>query len=157
MLDMADKQLKTGVFAENRRASFDYEILERFEAGMVLQGGEVKAIQNGKMNIAGSFVIFRGGVPYLMGSDLPPYQPINTPESYKADRARPLLLNKKEIAYLEGKIHDKKLTIVPLKVYNKNSRIKVELGLGRLRKKGDKREAIKKKEVRREIRETLLK
>src|SRR5882724_210901 len=123
---MEREKIKTGTFAENRRATFDYEILERVEAGMSLLGGEVKAIQNGKMNIAGSFVIFRGGSPYLMGSDIPPYQPINTPDSYDPNRARPLLLNKKEIKRLEGEIHDKKLTLVALKVYNKGSRIKVE-------------------------------
>lgn len=143
--------MESKVYAENRRATFDYEILERVEAGMSLLGGEVKAIQNGKMNIAGSFVIFRGGIPYLMGSDIPPYQPINTPDNYDPSRARPLLLNKKEIRYLEGQIHDKKLTIVPLKVYNKGNRIKVELGLGKHKKDRDKREAIAKRETKREL------
>ena len=143
---------KKGIYAENRRATFDYEILERFEAGLSLLGSEVKSIQNGKVNIAGSFVIFRGGVPYLMGSDIPPYQPINTPDSYDPNRARPLLLNKREIKHLEGEIHDKKLTLVALKVYNKGSRIKLLVGLGKHKKDRDKREALKKKEVRREIR-----
>ena len=124
---------------------------------MSLLGSEVKAIQSGKMNIAGSFVIFRAGMPYLMGSDIPPYQPINTPDNYDPNRARPLLLNKKEIKRLEGEIHDKKLTLVALKVYNNKDRIKVELGLGKHKKDRDKRAALKKKEIRREIRQTLVK
>ena len=147
--------MESKTYAENRRATFDYEILERLEAGLSLLGSEVKAIQAGKMNIAGSFVIFRAGVPYLMGSDIPPYQPINTPDSYDASRARPLLLNKKEIKRLEGEIHDKKLTLVALKVYNKGSRIKLLIGLGKHKKDRDKREALKKKEVRREIRQVM--
>ena len=149
--------MNEGTFSENRRATFDYEILERLEAGMVLLGSEVKAIQNGKMNIAGSFVIFRGGVPYLMGSDIPPYQPINTPDSYDQNRARALLLNKKEIKRLESEIHEQKLTLVPIRVYNKSNRIKVELGLGKHKKDRDKRAALKKKEVRREIRQVMSK
>lgn len=147
--------MESKVYAENRRATFDYEILERIEAGMSLLGSEVKAIQNGKMNIAGSFVIFRGSAPYLMGSDIPPYQPINMTSSYDPGRARPLLLNKKEIKRLEGEIHDKKLTLVALKVYNKGSRIKLLVGLGKHKKDRDKREALKKKEVRREIRQSM--
>lgn len=143
--------MESKTYAENRRATFDYEILERIEAGMSLLGSEVKAIQNGKMNIAGSFVIFRAGMPYLMGSDIPPYQPINMQGEYDAGRARPLLLNKKEIKRLEGEIHDKKLTLVALKVYNNARRIKVELGLGKHKKDRDKREAIAKRETKREL------
>jgi SsrA-binding protein len=138
------------IYAENRRATFDYEILERFEAGLALLGSEVKSIQAGKVTIAGGFVIFRGDIPYLVGCDIPAYQPINMPGAYDPERARALLLHKKEVVHLQSEVHEKKLTIVPIKVYNKGSRIKVELGLGKHKNSRDKREALKKKEDRRQ-------
>jgi len=140
------------IYAENRRATFDYEILERFEAGLALVGGEVKSIQAGKITITGGFVIFRNNIPYLVGCSIPAYQPINMTSAYDPERARPILLNKKEVAHLAHQLHEKKLTIVPIKVYNKGSRIKVELGLGKHKNSRDKREAIKKKEDRRQMR-----
>lgn len=143
-------QIKTGVFAENRRATFDYEILQKYEAGLVLNGQEVKSIQNGRATIASSQVLFRGGIPYLVGADIQPYQPKNAPD-FDQTRPRALLLNKKEIAELSS-FSEQKLTIVALKLYNKGSRLKVEIGVARRRKKSDKREFLKKKADIREIR-----
>ena len=145
-----DKKIKTGTFAENRRATFDYEILERFEAGLVLNGQEVKSIQNGRCNIAGSQVLFRGGIPYLVGVDIPAYQAGNAPD-YDPLRTRALLLNKKEVNQLFD-ASEQKLTLIPLKLYNKGRRIKVEIGIARRRKKSDKREILRKKADIREIR-----
>jgi SsrA-binding protein len=149
---MEKKQIKTGVFAENRRASFDYEILETFEAGLSLLGSEVKSIQNGKATITGAQVLFRGGIAYLIGADIQAYQPLNMKEGYDPLRVRPLLLKKQELERLFRVINEQKLTLIALKLYNKGSRIKVLIGLARKRKKSDKREVLKKKADIREIR-----
>lgn len=143
---MQDKKkggIKTGMFAENRRATFDYEILENLEAGLVLLGAEVKSIQNGRVMIAGSQILIREGIAYLVNADIPAYQPANQP-GYNATRPRALLLHKHELEKLL-EAQDQKLTLVPLKVYNKVNRIKVAIGIARRRKKSDKREALKKK------------
>jgi len=139
------------VFAENRKAYFNYEILEKFEAGMVLTGQEVKSIKSGRINLAGSYVMLKNSEVYLIGANVPPYQPQNAPTDYDPSQSRKLLLNKKEINYLIGKSAERGLTLVPLKVYTKNRRIKLEFGLGKGKKKFDKRETIKKREVEREI------
>lgn len=144
IIDMAD-------FAVNRRASFDYDILETYEAGVVLLGFEVKAVKTGRISLAGSFAVIRGNEAWLLNTVIPPYQPANTPIDYDQTRSRRLLLHKSQIKELIGKTSQKGLTIVPLKVYTKNARVKVLLGLGRHRKKGDKREVIKKREAARDI------
>lgn len=145
------------IYSENRRARFDYEFLETFDAGIELSGHEVKSIKSGKANIAGSFVVVRGGEAFLLGASVPPYQPNNLPPGYDADRTRKLLLKKEEIARLAGAGNAERLTIVPLKLYNKHGLVKLELALARSKKKADKRQAIKKREVKREIRRTLNK
>lgn len=143
------------VLAENKRAYFDYEILEKYEAGLELLGQEVKSIKNGRINLAGSYVVAKDKQVWLIGADIPAYQPKNAPKDYDSKRTRRLLLKKEEIKNLIGKSQEKHLTLLPLKVYTKNRRIKMEIGLGKSRKKADKRETIKKKEARREIREKL--
>ncbi|MBI2635269.1 MAG: SsrA-binding protein SmpB [Parcubacteria group bacterium] len=139
------------IFSENRKAHFDYEILEIFEAGLVLSGAEVKSIKGGRMNLAGSYVNFHNGEPYLIGASIAPYQPKNQPSDYDPSRSRKLLLNKKEVDYISGKTKQKSLTLVPLKVYNKGRRIKLEFGLVRGKKQYDKRDAISRREIEREI------
>lgn len=139
------------VFAENRKAYFNYQILEKFEAGLVLIGQEVKSIKLGRINLAGSYIVLKAEEPFLIGAKVPPYQPKNAPQDYNSERSRKLLLNKKEIKYLIGKTHQKGLTLIPLKVYTKNTKIKLEFGLGKGKKKFDKREIIKKREAEREI------
>lgn len=138
-------------YAENRKAGFDYEILETFEAGISLLGIEVKSIAKKQASIAGGHAIVRGGEVFLVGIDIPPYQAKNSPEKYDPSRTRKLLLKKKELAELTGAITGKGLTLVPLKMYNKNRKIKVLIGLVRSKKKGDKRESIKRREVERDI------
>lgn len=139
----------------NQRAYFDYEILETYEAGLELFGFEVKALKSGRGNLAGSFVVMRDNVPVLLNATIPPYQPKNAPKSYEPDRSRRLLLHKSEIKELIGASSQKGLTIIPLKVYNKNGKIKLLIGLARHKKSQDKREIIKKREARREIDRTL--
>jgi len=143
------------IFAENKKAYFDYEILEKFEAGMVLNGQEVKSIRMGRINLAGSYVIFNGQEPYLTGAKIPAYQPKNAPPDYNPERPRKLLLNKSEINYLIGKTNQKGLTLIPIKVYTKNATIKMEFGLAKGRKKSDKRQVIKKREAEKEIKKII--
>jgi len=143
--------------ARNKRAYFDYEILEKFEAGISLLGREVKSVKSGRINLAGSYAILRGGEVWLVGADIPPYQPRNAPQDYDSQRTRKLLLTEKEIKTLMGEIKGTSLTLVPLRSYIKGRLIKVELGLGKGRKKTDKRELIKKRETEREMRRTLRK
>lgn len=139
------------ILAENRKARFDYEILERFEAGMVLIGQEVKSIKSGRMSLKGSYVTLKNEEPYLIGANIPPYQPKNASPDYEPEKPRKLLLNKSEIKHLIGKTKEKGLTLVPLKVYTKKGKIKLEFGTAKGRKKSDKRELIKKRETERDI------
>ena len=103
------------------------------------------------MNLAGSYVIIRNGEPELIGTKIPPYQAKNAPEDYNSERTRKLLLNKKEVNYLAGKANEKGFSLIPLKVYDKGGRIKLEFGVARGKKKYDKREKIKKRDIEREI------
>ena len=141
--------------AENKKVYFDYEILEKFEAGMVLQGQEVKSIRGGRINLAGSYVVLKNDEVYLINAKIPPYQPKNTPPDYDPVRPRKLLLKKSEIKYLIGKARQKGLTLAPLKIYTKKGRIKLGFGIGRGRKKINKKELIKKREAKREIEREL--
>lgn len=137
--------------ATNKRARFDYEILETFEAGIELLGFEVKAIRAGRLNLSGSYVIIRGDEPYLINADLAPYQPLNTPRDYDSKRTRRLLLSKEEIKKMMGRVKESGLTIIPLNAYTKKRFIKLKIGLAKSKKKKDKREAIKKRETDREM------
>jgi len=141
------------IITQNKKAYFDYEILETLEAGIELKGYEVKAIKTGRINLAGSYVIIKNNQAWLLNADIPAYQPKNTPENYNPKRTRRLLLNKSEIKSLIGRVREKDLTLMPLKVYTKAKigRIKIEIGLAKSRKKFDKRELIKKREAKREI------
>jgi len=140
---------------ENRQAKFDFEILERFEAGLALLGGEVKQIQAGRMNLTGSIIRFDKGKLALMNADIPPYQPGNSAKDYDQKRSRLLLLKKSEMIKIADYLSQKTLTIVPISVYNKGNLIKLSLGVGRKRKKSDKRDVIKKRETSREIQRNL--
>lgn len=142
-------------FAENRKAYFNYEILEKITAGIELLGFEVKAIRAGQITLDGSYVTIRGGEAFLIGAGITPLQVKNTPEDYDLRRNRKLLLTKKELSYLANKEGQNGLTIVALSVYNIKHKLKVELGIARGKKNKDKRESIKKRETDREIRRTL--
>jgi len=138
--------------AENRRASFDYEISEKYEAGIELKGYEVKSAKGGRFQVVGAHVLIRGGEAWLVNAHIPAYQAGNMPPDYEDNRARRLLLSKDEIKELQGALVDKSRHVIPLRAYIKHGLIKLELGLGHSRKKSDKREAIKKREHQREIR-----
>ena len=142
-------------YAENRKVSFNYEILEKYESGIELLGSEVKSVRGGLMSLEGAFVIVRGGEVYLINANIPPYQVKNTPKDYDPLRNRRLLLTKSEIAGLAGSEKNKSLTIVPVSVYNKGRKIKVEIALVKGKKKYDKRESIKKRDTDREIRREI--
>jgi len=137
--------------AFNKRGSFDYDIEEKLEAGIALIGYEVKSVKGGHMQIAGSYAVIRHNEAFLVNANIPPHQPKNTPKEYDPARSRRLLLTRKEIEYLTGKLHQKGLTLLPLEVYTKRGLIKLKLGLGKPLKKSDKREVIKKREVDKEI------
>jgi SsrA-binding protein len=136
---------------ENKKANFNYEILEKYEAGISLYGFEVKALKKKMGSFLGSFVGVRGGEVFLMGANIPPYQPKNTPKDYDPKRVRKLLLNKKEIDKLIGFEKEKGLTIVPISLYSKGPKLKISIGIARGKKKHDKREVIKKRDSDRYI------
>jgi len=138
------------VFAENKRAYFDYQVLEKLEAGIVLTGQEVKSIRLGHLNLRGSYLVPKDQEIYLIGCHIPPYQPKNT-ANYQPERARKLLLKKKEIDRLIGKSKEKGLTLLPLRVYIRDNFIKIEVGIAKRKKTKDKREIIKKREIDREL------
>lgn len=139
-------------YAENRKARFNYEILEKYEAGIEFLGAEVKSVRGGRMSLEGAFIIIRGGEAFLINANIPPYQLKNSPKDYDPLRNRKLLLTKKELTKLAGSEKNKSLTIVPISVYNKGRKIKVEIALVKGKKKFDKREMLKKREIDREIR-----
>jgi len=145
------------LLAENRKAKFNYEILETFEAGLVLTGQEVKSIKNGRIQLTGSYIVPKDEELWLVGSTVPPYQPKNAPADYNPQRPRKLLLQKKEIKYLIGKSVQKGLTLIPLKVYIKRGKIKLEFGVAKGRKKAGKKELLKKRAVEMEMRRELRK
>ena len=136
---------------ENKKAHFNYEILEAYEAGLQLLGLEVKSLKSRNGNISGARVLISGDEAFVVGMDIPPYQSNNTPKEYERQRTRKILLHKKEIASLAGKGEERGLTIVPIKVYIKNGRIKMEIAVVRGKKKFEKREKIKKRDIEREI------
>jgi len=146
---------KNKEFAVNRQARFNYQILETLEAGLSLTGFEVKAIKNGRVDITNAFIVPRGEELFLINAQIAPYQTQNVPQGYDLARSRKLLLHKKEIDYLIGKIKQAALTLVPLRVYNRHGLIKLELAVAKGKKKADKREVIRRREAEREIKRVL--
>ena len=140
---------------QNKKAYFNYEILEKMEAGIELLGFEVKSLKKGQGSLEGSHITVRGNEVFVINMNIPPYQPANTPKDYEPTRNRRLLLTKKEIARLGGEENQKGLTIVPLSVYNEERKLKIEIAVVHGKKKYDKRETIKKRDTEREIRRTL--
>ena len=130
----------------NRKARFNYEIQDIREAGIELFGYEAKSLKASHADITGAHVTIRGGEAWLLGMNVRPYQENNVPKEYDPFRPRRLLLKKEEIAELETQVRTANLTIVPIRVYSKGRLVKIEIGLGKGKKKADKREAIKKRE-----------
>ncbi len=143
------------ILALNKRANFDYEILEKLEGGLVLAGSEVKSIKTGHINLKGAYVTITGNELYLTNANRHAYHPKNMPEDYDANRSRKVLIHKRQIKSLVGKISHKGLTLVPIKVYSKHGLIKLEFGIGKGKKKIDKREDIKKREDKLSIQRAL--
>ncbi|MDD4412128.1 MAG: SsrA-binding protein SmpB [Patescibacteria group bacterium] len=146
------------VLAVNKKARFDYELLETFQAGLVLTGPEVKSAKLGQVSLKSSFVTLKGGILkpqfYLTNAVISPYKCANQ-EKYDNKRSRQLLLNKKEIAHLVGKAQEKGLTLVATKLYTVKDYIKLEFAVARGKKKYDKREDIKRKDLDRQMKRTL--
>ena len=150
------------ILIENGKATFNYEIGEKLDAGIELFGFEVKALRAKHGSLEGAHVTIRGGEAFLIGASIPAYQPKNTPADYQPERNRRLLLTKKEISELSGGAGGKKsvaavrkgkdLTIIPLLVYSIGRKIKVKIGLATGKKKFDKRETIKRRETDRDLR-----
>ncbi len=136
------------ILVKNRKATFNYEVLERFEAGIELLGTEVKALRAGKGKLEGSHVVVRGGEAFLVGAEIPAHQPKNVAKTYDSQRTRKLLLNRKELNTLTGVETSKGLTLVPISLYTKERNIKLELASVRGKKKFDKRESIKERETK---------
>jgi SsrA-binding protein len=140
--------------ATNRKAFFHYEVLERVEAGLALRGTEVKSIRDGGLEFKDAYVNPRAGELFLVGCRIAPYSHGNL-MNHPPDRDRKLLLHKREILKLAGRVKEGGLTLLPLRAYFKNGRVKLEVGLARGKHAHDKREAIKKKEQEREARQAL--
>jgi SsrA-binding protein len=145
---MADE--KTQSIATNRKARHEYEILEVLEAGLVLRGTEVKALRTGQVNFKDSFATIRNQEAWLRGCHISPYSH-GTDANHEPERDRKLLLHRNEIARLMGKVAERGLTIVPLRLYFKGGRAKVEIGLARGKKLHDKRSSLREREVAREM------
>ncbi len=152
---MAEPQDKTRkLVATNRRARFEYEILDTYEAGLVLRGPEVKSLRAGKASLSDAYALVRRGEAYLVNAHISPYEEAGR-ENADPRRERKLLLHRAEIARLAGDVSERGFTIVPLSLYFKDGRAKVELALARGKKLYDKRETIRRREEDREVQRTM--
>ena len=141
-------------YVTNRTARRDYDILDTVRAGISLLGTEVKSVRDGKASLAGARVLIRGGEAFLVGATIPPHQEKNA-RGYDPERTRRLLLQRKEIVRLHTQTEMKGLTLVPIRVYNCNRVLKVDVGIARKRHARDKREVLKKRDTERSIRRQL--
>lgn len=139
---------------KNKKAYFDYIIEDKYEAGIVLKGTEIKSIREGKANIKDSYAIVKNGEIFLLNMHISHYENGNI-FNHEETRTRKLLLNKKEIYKIRDSIEREGYTLVPIRVYFKNNRAKIELGIAKGKKTYDKREAIKKKDINREVQKQL--
>lgn len=135
----------------NKKVLFNYQVLEKFGAGIVLSGAEVKSVKAGQINLTGSYITTKDNEVWLVNAHISPYKMASTQRDYNPMHDRKLLLTKKEISSLIGKLSSKGLTILPLSVYTKGSLIKISIGVCRGKKQHDKREIIKKRESDRRL------
>jgi SsrA-binding protein len=152
---MARERTGKKVIASNRRARHDYAIVDEIEAGIVLSGSEVKSLREGHVQIADAYARIINGQVWLDGMHIPPYQFAHGVGAHDPNRARKLLLHRREIERIAAEIKREHLTMVPLSLYFNDGRVKVEIGLGRGRKKADKRNAIAERDSQREIQRAL--
>jgi SsrA-binding protein len=148
---MSEKQQGPGTVAENRKARHDYEIEERYEAGIVLTGSEIKSVRGGKVNLRGSYARIVNGEVVLYDAHISPYEQSGKFFNHNPTRPRKLLLHRREISRLLGQVREKGLTLVPLRVYFKDRRAKVEIGVARGKKLYDKRQDLAKRDAQRDI------
>ncbi len=146
---------KTKLIADNRRARFDYELLERVEAGLVLTGTEVKSLRGGLVQLGQAYVDIRSGEAWLVGASIAEYAPGGAAFAHAPERDRKLLLHRQEIDSLYGKVREKGLTLIPTRMYFKDGRVKVELALARGRERADKRRVIADREAKRQMERAL--
>ncbi len=153
---MSTKGGKTGVtlIADNRRARFDYELLDRVEAGVVLTGTEVKSLREGRVTLAHAYADIRDGEAWLVGASIDEYAQ-GTVGAHRPERDRKLLLHRREIDSLHGKVREKGLTLIPTRIYFKDGRVKVELAVARGREKLDKRRVIAERDATRQMERAL--
>lgn len=147
----ADARAGTKTIASNRKAFHNYAILDTNEAGVVLTGTEIKSLRKNGCSLVDGFVRLAKGEAWLANVHIPPYEQGTFFSQHEPRRDRKLLLHRKELARLSGKLQEKGLTLLPLRIYFRRNRVKVEVGLARGKKMYDKREAIKEREVRREL------
>lgn len=152
---MGGNKSKGKLLTDNRQARFRYEILETYEAGIALQGTEVKSIIAGRANLQDAYAFIRAGEAWLLNAHISPFQQASQYFNHEPRRDRKLLLHKKEINKLVGKIEQKGLTLVPLKMYMSNNKVKVALGLARGKKIHDKREDVKRRDDQRDMRRAM--
>lgn len=138
------------IISENRQARFNYELLETFEAGLVLHGSEVKSLRDGRAHLNDAYASLKGGEVFLLRSHIAPYQAMHY-AVHEPYRTRKLLLHQEEVNKLIGKVQEKGFTLIPLKLYFKNGLAKVELALAKSKTKGDKRETIRRREEKKVI------
>jgi SsrA-binding protein len=154
MAKKGKRKAAAGDLATNRQASFRYHLLERYEAGIVLQGSEVKSIRDGGVQIKDAYAALRDGEVWLHNMHIAPYLPASR-ENHEPERERKLMLHAKEIEELIGSTSQKGLTLIPTRVYLKGARVKVEIALGRGKDHTDKRRDLKEKDVQRDIQRAL--
>ena len=148
---MAKKPDSASRIADNKKAAYNYFFEERYEAGMVLQGWEVKALREGKVQLTDGYVVIREGELYLIGCQINPLKTASTHVSPEAARTKKLLLHKEEIKRLIGKVEQKGFTLVPLNLHWKDGRAKVDIALAKGKAEHDKRDTIKDREGKREV------
>ncbi|GIU94936.1 MAG: SsrA-binding protein [Gaiellaceae bacterium] len=148
------RETGTKTIAENRRARRDYDLLERYEAGIALTGSEVKSVRAGKVQLGQAFADIRGGEAWLVGASIAEYAQGGR-FGHEPDRDRKLLLHRREIDSLLGKVREKGLTLVPTRMYLRDGKVKVEIALARGREKADKRRAIAERDARRQMERAL--
>jgi SsrA-binding protein len=148
------RETGTRQIAENRRARRDYELVERFEAGVVLTGSEVKSLRDGHVQLGQAYADIRGGEAWLIGASIAEYAQAGV-AGHQPDRDRKLLLHRGEIDALYGKVREKGLTLVPTRMYFKDGRVKVEIALARGRERADKRRVVAERDAQRDIERAL--
>lgn len=144
------------IIAENRKARFDYNLIETIEAGIVLTGSEVKSLRNGQCNLKDSYVSFQGEEAFLQNAHISVYK-ASSYNNHSPERLRKLLLHKQELEKLYAQVREKGYSLIPTKIYFKRGKVKLEIALAKGKKVADKRESIKKKEAQREMARSLKK